>query len=99
MDPAAVDAVAGGRVWTGQQALAHGLIDELGDFKAALAKARALAGLPDDCDAWFVEPRKHPLAPEISEHANPAASLRRAMRLAQSLTSGRAQAILPVWLQ
>jgi protease-4 len=99
MDAAAVDAVAGGRVWTGEQALAHGLIDELGDFKAALAKARALAGLPDDCDAWFVEPHKHPLAPEISEHANPAAALRRALRLAQSLTSGRAQAILPVWLK
>ncbi|HYO89769.1 MAG TPA: signal peptide peptidase SppA [Candidatus Limnocylindrales bacterium] len=99
MEPAAVDAVGGGRVWTGEQALAHGLIDELGDFRAALAKARALAHLPEHTEAFFVEPRKHPLPPEVLEQANPAAALGRTLKTVRSLTNGRAQAILPVWLR
>jgi protease IV len=41
----AVDAIGGGRVWTGRQALERGLVDELGGLDAALAKARELAGL------------------------------------------------------
>jgi protease-4 len=41
----AVDAVGGGRVWTGRQALEHGLIDEFGGLERALDKARQLAGL------------------------------------------------------
>jgi protease IV len=40
-----VEAVARGRVWTGEQALAHGLVDELGDLQAAADRARELAGL------------------------------------------------------
>jgi protease-4 len=41
----AVDAVGGGRVWTGRQALERGLVDELGGIEAAVRKARELAGL------------------------------------------------------
>ncbi len=40
-----IDAIGGGRVWTGKQALAHGLVDALGGLDAALAKARELGGL------------------------------------------------------
>lgn len=46
-----VRAVAQGRVWTGRQALAHGLIDVLGDLPAAVAEARTRAGLVVDKDA------------------------------------------------
>ncbi len=42
-----VDAVGQGRVWTGEQALAHKLVDELGGLRQALAAARKLAGLTD----------------------------------------------------
>ncbi len=42
-----VDAVGQGRVWTGEQALQHKLVDELGGLRQALASARALAGLPE----------------------------------------------------
>ncbi len=45
---AQVDAVGQGRVWTGEQALAHKLVDELGGLRQALAAARKLAGIPDD---------------------------------------------------
>jgi protease-4 len=41
-----IETVARGRVWTGSQALAHGLIDELGGLHRALALARQAAGLP-----------------------------------------------------
>jgi protease-4 len=40
-----VEAVARGRVWTGEQAMARGLVDALGDFRAAADRARELAGI------------------------------------------------------
>ena len=43
-----LDEIANGRVWTGKQALAHGLVDELGDFDVAYRFACESAGLPDD---------------------------------------------------
>lgn len=43
-----LDEIANGRVWTGVQALAHGLVDALGDFQLAVERACALANLPTD---------------------------------------------------
>lgn len=43
-----IDAVGRGRVWTGQQAFEHHLVDHLGGLRHALEAARAAAGLPDD---------------------------------------------------
>ena len=40
--------VAKGRVWTGEDAKAHGLVDELGGMETALRLARQAAGLPED---------------------------------------------------
>lgn len=40
-----VEAVARGRVWTGEQALGNGLVDSLGDLRYAADRARQLAGL------------------------------------------------------
>ncbi|WP_217612407.1 S49 family peptidase, partial [Deinococcus sp. GbtcB9] len=37
-----------GRIWSGQVALDRGLVDELGDLRSGLARARELAGLPAD---------------------------------------------------
>jgi protease-4 len=47
MDPVKVDAVAQGRIWTGQQALGHGLVDQVGGLKDAVAAARQLAKAGD----------------------------------------------------
>jgi len=41
----AVDAVAQGRVWMGEDALARGLIDEIGGLDAAIAEARRRVGI------------------------------------------------------
>jgi protease-4 len=55
MTDEAVEAIARGRVWTGEQALAHGLVDQLGDLRAAADMARELASL---------DPRRYaPLVP------------------------------------
>ena len=43
MEPARVDAVARGRIWTGQQALEHGLIDQVGSLAQAVEAASRLA--------------------------------------------------------
>jgi protease-4 len=40
--------LAKGRVWTGEDALAHGLVDALGGYSKALALAKELAKLPAD---------------------------------------------------
>jgi protease-4 len=65
----AVDAVAGGRVFTGRQALERGLIDELGGVERALAKARELGGLaPNALAVEYAAPRQ-PIAPSPSAGA------------------------------
>ena len=50
------NSVAQGRVWTGQDALALGLVDELGDFDDAIANAAELASLDDYDLRWMAEP-------------------------------------------
>jgi protease-4 len=46
--------VAQGRVWTGQQARGHGLVDELGGLDRAVALAKERAGIPADEDVELV---------------------------------------------
>lgn len=53
----AVARVASGRVWTGQEAKANGLVDDLGGLHAALAHARELGGVAADADVETYPPR------------------------------------------
>jgi len=46
MDVSHLEPIAEGHVWTGEQAKANGLVDELGGFDQALADAAQLGGLP-----------------------------------------------------
>jgi protease-4 len=48
MDKREVDEVAQGKVWTGVDALGHGLVDQLGSFEDAVLVAADLAGFEDD---------------------------------------------------
>jgi protease-4 len=45
-----LEPIAGGRVWLGQEALEHGLVDRLGGLPTALLRAQELAGLAQDRD-------------------------------------------------
>jgi len=46
----AVESIAKGRVWSGEDAKARGLVDALGGFSTALELAKQAAGVPDDKD-------------------------------------------------
>ncbi len=51
-----VDNVAQGRVWTGQDALSFGLVDQMGDFDDAVTLAAKLANVTDYNIYWIEEP-------------------------------------------
>lgn len=60
MEVSEVEAVAGGRVWTGRDAVSLGLVDRLGGLSTALDVARELVGEADDAPlqvAVYPEPR------------------------------------------
>jgi protease IV len=51
----AIDAIAQGRVWTGDQAMQRGLVDQLGGLNAALDEAANLAKLGKDYSVRYQE--------------------------------------------
>jgi protease-4 len=58
-----VEAVAKGRVWTGEDAKARGLVDELGGYSVALGLAKAAANIPPAASVTLaVFPREKSLA-------------------------------------
>ena len=54
----AVDKVGQGRVWSGIDALGHGLVDNLGDLDDAIAAAAELAKLDDDYTVSYIEKKQ-----------------------------------------
>lgn len=93
-----VDAIAGGRVWTGAQAKANGLVDELGDLKAALKKARELAKLDENAPLVVFEGEDEAEPPQLAktaEELNPAAALTYNYQLAQMIFNGKPQMLMP----
>jgi len=59
----AVDAIGGGRVWTGRQALERGLVDEIGGLDRAVSRARQVSGLPANAPVRLIQPGKRRIAP------------------------------------
>ncbi len=79
LEPAQVDAIAQGRVWTGAQAHERGLIDELGGLHEAVVRAKLASGLEADADvAIVVYPPSKTLPEQIAELLN--ARIARAVR-------------------
>lgn len=54
LDLQVVDGIAQGRVWSGEQALARGLIDELGGLSEAVLRAKLALGLDADADVALI---------------------------------------------
>lgn len=65
----AVKAVAQGRIWSGRDALEHGLVDELGGFRDAVTKAKKLADIDAD-DVRVVNFPSSPLASMLRQRAS-----------------------------
>ncbi len=55
LDPVRVNEIGRGRIWSGEDALEIGLIDEIGDVSSAIGLARQLAGLHENAPVWTVE--------------------------------------------
>jgi protease-4 len=63
-----VEAVAGGRIWSGSDALSHGLVDTLGGLELAVRLAGEEAGLdPQEPFTLRVYPRPKPLLEQLLE--------------------------------
>jgi protease-4 len=88
-----VEAIAGGRVYTGSQALANGLIDGAGGLTQAFEKARELSDLGVRAPVRFFTPGKGYLPP-VTE----AGALWRYAWLNLSALRGQAMCILP-WVE
>ncbi|KJV35502.1 signal peptide peptidase SppA [Luteibacter yeojuensis] len=54
-DFAAIDSIAQGRVWTGEQAMQRGLVDRLGNLQDAIADAAQQASLGKDFNVRYAE--------------------------------------------
>ncbi|XP_057420423.1 serine protease SPPA, chloroplastic-like [Lotus japonicus] len=61
-----MEEVAQGRVWTGKDAVSHGLVDAIGGLSRAIAIAKMKANIPQDTQVRIVElSRPSPSLPEI----------------------------------
>jgi len=68
IEAAAVDRVARGRVWTGAQAKAIGLVDRIGGVPEAVLAAKEKVGLAADADVLLVQyPPPKPVAQQLIE--------------------------------
>ncbi|MBI4584322.1 MAG: signal peptide peptidase SppA [Planctomycetes bacterium] len=104
----AVASIAEGRVWTGGQALKHGLVDALGGLDDAMEQARKLGGLSDEAEVMTL-PKAKTFIDLLQDLSAEGAALRAALeglppeirRLVRQLEwvngiqSERVQAVLP----
>lgn len=89
-----VHAVAQGRVWTGQQALERGLVDELGGLDVAIQRARELAKIGAEEEVGLRRlPRQKTLVEQLMEDLE-AQSAQPTIRLSPELALPRATAAL-----
>lgn len=88
--PEEIDEIAQGRVWSGQQALQRGLVDELGGLQDAIANAAERAKLGDDYQLVYVEK-------ELTGFEKFFVSMN--TRARAMVQSSIASALLPSWMQ
>lgn len=62
-----VNEIGRGRIWSGEDALAIGLVDELGDIETGLQRAKEIAGLHRDAPVWNVSAPAKLLLPEAED--------------------------------
>jgi protease-4 len=96
MPLAEVQKIAKGRVWTGADARARGLVDDLGGFWTAVGDAKKLAGIaPDERVVFKLFPRHKSLVTALAEVLDgSAAGVRMAEGLAQIEQTPVARALI-----
>jgi len=106
-----VEAIAEGRVWTGEQAVTRGLVDAIGGLRTAVSRAKEKAGIGADEDVSLtVYPPPKPLAEQIQqlfrsavarsvEEALPwRGALARTGAWLEAVTSAGPLVAMPVWI-
>ncbi len=58
LKPGAMDKMADGRVVTGEEALALGLVDEIGDYRDAVDRAARMAHMSVPAEVWHPRPMR-----------------------------------------
>lgn len=110
--PAAdVEAVAEGRVWTGEQAVTRGLVDAIGGLRSAVARAKEKVGISADADVSLtIYPPPKPLAEQLQGLLRSAvarsvadalpwrAAFARAESWVEAVTSAGPVLASPVWI-
>ncbi|MBD3235916.1 MAG: hypothetical protein GF330_04370, partial [Candidatus Eisenbacteria bacterium] len=82
MTAAQIEGLAGGRVFTGRQALGNGLIDDLGGFQDALAILKQQVGIDPGEEVTYVHlPKRKTLWEEITSGDWPAVTARATLAL------------------
>ncbi len=69
MELAKMESLAGGRIWTGRQAKAQGLVDELGTLNDSIAEAKKIAGLkPEEKIEQMILPKPRNFLDQLFEN-------------------------------
>lgn len=90
LDVEKVREIARGRVWSGTDAKARGLVDEFGGFRAALEATKALAGIPADSEINLVRyPRKRSPFEEVAEMFGTSAEVVRSLSILSEITGAQ----------
>ena len=94
-----VDAVGRGRVFTGEQALERGLVDQLGGLDTAIEVARELANLSPDANIRLVDfPRQVPFWQQLLQKGKNRDVYAAAAEVREAIHSGRVQLPGAVWM-
>jgi protease-4 len=98
MEVEAVEKVAQGRVWTGEQARERGLVDALGGLDAAIAAAKELAGIPmEEQVSLLYLPKAKPLLDRILDLVSSTSLLGDRVSPQRWLESLESLARIPAW--
>jgi protease-4 len=101
MEPATVDAIGRGRVFTGVQAWDNGLVDVVGGFDEALVEAKKLADIEPDADVQLIDfPRPMPWWQQLAKRriGDEAAIGERLEALERWLSAGTVATPGAVWM-
>ena len=94
MSPDKVRQIAKGRVWTGEQALGLGLVDQLGGFYDAVDKAKTLAGLKGEVRLKRMGQSKSAFEALTRVFSADAASLGNLARLGRVLSDPKVEGVM-----
>lgn len=90
----AIKAIGEGRVWLGEDAIANGLVDSLGNIDNAIAKAAELAGIDNYALTYYPE-KSDPMEELLKMFDNSTEEERLMMKVREMVSKPRVMALMP----